>query len=438
MSSRYLFPLLSGLLISGLTACGSSSSDDDVEETDTDSTGATDTETDTDTDTETDEDTDETDTETETDETGTDTEDTDVTEGDAGPIVPGDGGIEEDGGTDPTEGDGGLGDGGLEEDAGDTEPQLPEGACAEAPEAPENGEYVEGCEATLDGESCELVCDTNYVASGNATCTDGEWSEPTCVALGSLSAVIGDAESGLNLADADVYVKGFFDPEAEECAASDYCKTTNNQGQVSFPFFPSGPQEVVIVKDGFDEIALPVNIEPGSSQTVSLQALPTGFLDGNIVIVLGWELGGNLDLVVNVPGDDGQCVFFDEKGSLAAVPYAQLDIDARTSTTRGPETIRIALNADGTGPFYDGTYNVLVSGANRTLQNARPSVRLIREAPTGGAQVLLFQLPETAVEDATEWHAFDLHGDGSVSAMEATEAWPADKSESELPCVAEL
>ncbi len=444
MRSNYLFALCSGLLIFGTNACGddSGSSEDDAatdttDATDAEGTDATDaTGTDEGTDTPTDgEATDQT-TDSEATDTTTDSEATDSTgtdEGDAGPDETTDAGAG-DGGA--MEGDGGTMDAG--DDAGEPEPELPEGACGGSPEDPENGAFVE-CDVTLNGETCELICETNYVSDGDATCTDGEWSMQTCVRLGSLTATIGDAQDGSDLADATVYVEGFYDPEVDDCAESAFCQQTNSMGEVRFDDFPSGEQHVVIVKEGYDEIALPIIVEPGSDETVHLDALPAGFLEGNIVVILSWESGGNLDLVLSVPTTAGECIHFDQRGSLTAEPFAQLDTDARTSSSTGPETIRISLNEAGDGPYYDGTYSVLVSATigNRTLQGTGPSVRVIREGAAGAAEVELFSLPEDAVADATEWHVLDMEGDGTVTAVGTTEA-PADKADSELVCITEL
>ncbi len=51
-------------------------------------------------------------------------------------------------------------------------------ACAQ-PSAPANGTYA-ACNNTSSGGSCALTCDAGYTASGNATCSLGAWSSPTC------------------------------------------------------------------------------------------------------------------------------------------------------------------------------------------------------------------------------------------------------------------
>ncbi len=438
MRSHHLFAFYSGLLIFGAAACGddSDSGDDGA----TEETGATDEGTDEPTDT-TDETTDTTDETTDvTDETTDVTDETTDTTDEATDAA--DGGETDDGGAGPGDagaddaGDGMADDGGM--DAGEPEPELPEGACATSPEDPENGAFVE-CDVTLDGETCELMCETNYVSDGDATCTAGEWSTQTCVRLGSLTATIGDAQNGDDLADATVYVEGFYDPEVDDCAESDFCQVTGTDGEVRFDVFPSGEQQVVIVKEGYDEIALPIVVEPGSDEAVRLEALPTGFLAGNIVVILSWSVGGELDVVLNVPTNDGECIYFNQQGALDEEPFAQLDTDSRGSNATGPETIRIALNDEETGPYYDGTYSVLVSTivGSRTLQGTVPVVRVIREGEGGAADVQLFSLPEDAVEDTTEWHVFDMDGDGTITEVGVTEA-PANKSESELVCITEL
>jgi hypothetical protein len=145
-------------------------------------------------------------------------------------------------------------------------------------------------------------------------------------------------------------------------------------------------------------------------------------------------------LVLSGPTADGtQCVYYDEesRGDLTQVPWAQLDHDSKGSTAKGPETMRIALNAEETGPFYDGTYGVVVSTGARTLNATRPEVRLIRGTAGGQAIVETFALPEDVVDGATEWHVFDLDGEGVAMPVGVTQV-NSDKTMSDLPCVSEL
>jgi hypothetical protein len=70
------------------------------------------------------------------------------------------------------------------------------------------------------------------------------------------------------------------------------------------------------------------------------------------------------------------------------------------------------LNAEETGPFYDGTYGVVVSTGARTLNATRPEGRLIRGNAGGQAVVETFAVPDDVIDGATEWHGFDLDGEG--------------------------
>jgi hypothetical protein len=237
-----------------------------------------------------------------------------------------------------------------------------------------------------------------------------------------------------------VYINGAFDPETGDCDTSLYCSMSSANGTVTFTDFPEGTQEVVILKEGFDEIALSMEVDPGEARSVHLNALPEGFLQGNLVTLLTWEVGGDLDLVLSVPTDDGmQCLYYDDsaRGNLTEAPWAQLDHDSKGSTAKGPETMRIALNAEETGPFYDGIYSAIVSTGARTLNATRPEVRLIRGTASGQAIVETFMLPEDAVDGATEWHVFDLDGEGVAIPIGDTQV-NSDKTMSDLPCVSEL
>src|SRR5690606_24458053 len=120
--------------------------------------------------------------------------------------------------------------------------------------------------------------------------------------------------------------------------------------------------------------------------------------------------------------DAETCVYHANKGALADTPFAQLDHDSRSGNSLGPETIRIALNDAEDGPYYDGTYSVIVSAAGRPLDSALPTLRLIREGAGGRAEVEAFELPEDALADTTHWHVLDLDGDGTVTPVGTTEA----------------
>src|SRR5690606_7393131 len=166
------------------------------------------------------------------------------------------------------------------------------------------------------------------IADGDATCDDGEWSEQSCTPFGTLTAQIGNAADGSNLEDATVYIEGFYNPDTDDCEASAYCTTSAANGTAQFDAFPPGEHQVVIVKDGFDPISLSMSVEPGESLSVRLDALPEGFLQGNIALVLTWEVGGDLDLVLSVPTEDAAtCVYHTLRGDLEDTPFAQLDHD---------------------------------------------------------------------------------------------------------------
>jgi hypothetical protein len=260
--------------------------------------------------------------------------------------------------------------------------------------------------------------------------------------LGILDASIVNAQTGAAVEAATAYVDGFFDPVTGECAASDHCAVSAVNGTVTFDAFPPGPQRVIIVKEGFEQVALPVEIAPGDAQQVQVNMAPAGLLNGNIVLLLDWATGVDLDLVVSIPvggaGGD-QCVFGTGSknafpGNLTDVPYAQLEREANgKGAANRLETVRIALNEDKTGPYYDGAYSIVVNSYNASvIDEAAPVVRVVRASESGAAAIELFTLPTDAVEDPTGWHVFDLHGDGTLTAGGTTEAREASADPSDL------
>jgi hypothetical protein len=165
--------------------------------------------------------------------------------------------------------------------------------------------------------------------------------------------------------------------------------------------------------------------------------------------LLGWSKSGDVDLVVGVPnaaGDGGasECLYgtgaaATASGDLSSDPFAQLDHDSTGKQTGGTETVRIAMNEDGSGPYYNGTYSVVVNvlDVDKDLTKLLPTVRLVRQGENGAATVTLYTLPEDAVATATGWHVFDLHGDGTLTNGGETENRDDVGDPTGLACVAE-
>ncbi len=314
---------------------------------------------------------------------------------------------------------------------------TPEGACEEQPEDPANGEY-DDCPQTPNGEVCNLVCGPNFVKDGDATCREGEWTTQSCVPSVALSVTVTDVADRTNRIDnAVIYVEGYFEPATNECDSSAFCEHSLD-GSAAFGAFPSGEQRVVVVKDGFDTIPLPVSIHPEQTTHLQLAAVPQGFLEGNIAVVLAWQTTDDLDLVVNVPETGaGTCLHYNFRepphGSLTEPPFAHLEYDNKSSTSH-LETIRIASNQAGTGPYYNGTYNVLVIGTDTALGETHPLIWVLEPRASGEIDVTSFDFPDDATSGANAWHALDVRGNGSLSPVGTTEL-NLDVGTTRLPCI---
>ncbi len=311
--------------------------------------------------------------------------------------------------------------------------------CESGPEAPANGDYP-NCEGTPSGETCALICDADYAATSDAECVNGAWTEPTCQRLGSLSVRVKEPVTATLIRDAQVYIWGYFDPDADECGASAFCAITDEDGLALLAAIPSGTQRLMLESDGYERLLLPVYTEPNEDGEVTLPLLPEGYSTDTYSIILTWPNDGidDLDLIVEAPATPAICLNYNTDGSLTETPFAIHEGDVRAN---GPESVRLALNPSESETYYSGSYRVVVTAPNGDLlTDLQPELRVI--APESLVsdplnRVELKRLPSSMVAGATSWRAFNLNSDGSISDVNDTEA-TGDPDESSLPCLAEV
>jgi hypothetical protein len=183
--------------------------------------------------------------------------------------------------------------------------------------------------------------------------------DPGCVPtedLASLYGVVRDATTGVGIASASVAVNGLL---------------TTSAGTGSYSVsnvIPSDRVLVTALASGYQPFSMVLAIDPDESVEQDIVLVPTAQYADQYRFVLTWgQDPQDLDSHLWVPlgGDTHFHVAFWNKGSLTAVPYAELDVDDVTSF--GPETITLLPNYEGQYVYavhhWFGAGTIATSGA---------------------------------------------------------------------------
>ncbi len=103
----------------------------------------------------------------------------------------------------------------------------------------------------------------------------------------------------------------------------------------------------------------------------------------------------------------GELIYYENKGSLSAAPFINLDVDDRTSF--GPEYTTFAKLA------RNRTYRFLVHNYSDTFNPGQTGSPARVELSNRGAQAV-YAPPAGEVESTRIWHVFDLRTDDNCNA----------------------
>lgn len=168
--------------------------------------------------------------------------------------------------------------------------------------------------------------------------------------LGTVGGKVIDASNGQGLVDATVKLVRGLDPASTEVIGQ---VQTDAQGLYQFASLPPGNYTALASKTGYLDGWINLAAVGGATRTDFDLTLTTP-LGAGYRFVLSWgERPSDLDSHLATPLVEGTAyhVFYNNKGTLAAAPYASLDVDDTSSY--GPETTTI-------GTAYEGRYRYAI------------------------------------------------------------------------------
>ncbi len=185
---------------------------------------------------------------------------------------------------------------------------------------------------------------------------------------------------------------------AQVCVlSSNQCTTTNAQGNYTIANVAAGSQTVRASASGFTTLQQSVTVPAGGTVTLNFALSPI-LGQGEIRIVLTWgATPRDLDSHLWLPPANPFHIYYANKGSCTAFPYACLDVDDVTSY--GPETVTIKQRFNGT--YIYGVYN-WSNDAAITSSGGRVQVY--------GASGLVAQYNVPTSGNGRWWYVFDLNG----------------------------
>ncbi len=175
--------------------------------------------------------------------------------------------------------------------------------------------------------------------------------------------------------------------------------TTNSDGGYSFAFRPTGTYTIRVVQPGFAALSVTVVLTGASATAPAVFLSPAS---GGAIwrFVLSWgATPSDLDahLTGPIPNSSSRFhVYFADDGSLVAVPFALLDIDATNGF--GPETISMSQQTPGVYRFYVNNFS-----AESPLRSSNARVDVYQ----ANTLVRQFSPPQ---QDGTYWTVFEING----------------------------
>ncbi|MGE0315944.1 MAG: carboxypeptidase regulatory-like domain-containing protein [Lautropia sp.] len=225
---------------------------------------------------------------------------------------------------------------------------------------------------------------------------------------GSVSGGVRNARDNSGIAGATVFINKGQGGAGTVVAST----TTDSQGGYSFSGLPAGVYTLITYPSGFAFCKRTVvSLGTSATATQNLFCSPSTASDLATRIVLTWgNSPSDLDAHLSGPNANDANrfhVYFlnSSRGSLAASPFALLDIDQRNGS--GPETITINRLASGVYRFSVHDYSNRSASGSTALGNSRAIVELYLPGRTTPE---VFNVP---VQPGNLWTVFELVGSPS-------------------------
>ncbi len=235
---------------------------------------------------------------------------------------------------------------------------------------------------------------------------------------GSVQGLVSDSTNGQPLADAEIRV---IRPLDQAVLAT---VTTEADGRYTIEELPRGTYTVEVRATGYLRTSQEISVVAGQETELNFSLSPL-LAAGEVRVVLTWgEAPSDLDSHLWLPPTVPYHVYYSRRGSLDACPYANLDVDDRSSY--GPETITVSQRVTG-GNYvyyvynYSGSPDIAGSGAKVEVFDA-----------TG--LIATFTVPDTG--SGRYWHVFNMDGDtGSITEInEITDTDPRPYLDTSAGC----
>lgn len=232
-----------------------------------------------------------------------------------------------------------------------------------------------------------------------------ESSTASVIAESDVTGTITNAQTGAALDAVTVYITG---------SRSSTETRTDNDGNYTIEDAPSGSQTITASISNFvsEDISLTI-AATGTNADNNFSLLPDEFGENRYVITLSWAATPeDIDAHLYVGNNSQTRVYHGATGSLMGGLGAQLDVDDQNGN--GPETVRIRMNAGGTGPLKTSNdYRFVVHNYDED-PDFDVSEAVVRVYVDESLEKT-YTVPTTGGSGDHYWHVFDLDSSGNFT-----------------------
>lgn len=214
-----------------------------------------------------------------------------------------------------------------------------------------------------------------------------EYNNPICSGSGIISGTITDAETGDPISNVYMELSG-------EAYRTDY---TNSNGEYSFENLEAGYYQVTATKNNYISETKEIDFD-GTNSVINF-VLSGVLASDEYRVVLTWGSTPE-DLDIHLMTENGDHIYFGNKGSLTSYPYICLDIDDVSSY--GPETITI-------GEMQSSSVYVHNYSGYPDIKNSDGIVKIYH----GSNWVKTYYVPTSGTGEW--WYVFDFSSTGGIT-----------------------
>jgi hypothetical protein len=218
------------------------------------------------------------------------------------------------------------------------------------------------------------------VTAGSTNNLETIYLQSTATLPGSVSGYITNASTGYGETGVTVALRSGIGTTTGTAA---YTATTGTNGLYSLSSVTPATYTASISKTGFTTSTFTITVVGNTSNTNQNSSITPNIADGNVRFVLTWGASPyDLDSHLKVPltSTTFYHVYYADKGSQTASPYATLDVDDTSSY--GPETTTIYTQLSGTYTYYVHDFSDRSSTTNTLLSSSGAKVVVYKGSTT--------------------------------------------------------